>query len=148
MLFVILGGVNLNKLEFLNILKNSLTGYVDNSVINENLSYYSMYFDEEISKGRSEEEVAESLGNPQFIAKTIIDASGINEDRKVVIEEEDAYYENKGKVFEFKGIVGIIVFILLFILVVFVLINFVMPLLVIFGIIYAVKKIFELLFSR
>ncbi|MCR5527482.1 MAG: DUF1700 domain-containing protein [Lachnospiraceae bacterium] len=65
----------MTKHEFLEGLRIALTGSVSASVLNDNMRYYDEYIDTEIRKGRSEEEVMESLGDPRLIAKTIIDTS-------------------------------------------------------------------------
>ena len=64
----------MTKSEFLRGLRGALSGAPD-SLILENINYYSDYIDGEIRKGRSEEEVMEELGEPQWIAKSILDAS-------------------------------------------------------------------------
>ncbi len=68
----------MNKYEFLNILKLSLEGEVTETIINENMNYYSNYIEAEINKGMSEAEVLHQLGDPRLIAKTIIETSSIS----------------------------------------------------------------------
>lgn len=63
----------MRKEEFMDGLKNALTGEVSQRVLMENLNYYEDYIVIEMRKGRKEEEVLEELGNPRLIAKTIID---------------------------------------------------------------------------
>jgi hypothetical protein len=67
----------MSKFEFINTLKEALEGEVAQAVIDENLSYYRHYIDEEIRKGKSETEVLQQLGDPRLIAKTIIDTSSM-----------------------------------------------------------------------
>ncbi|MFA9377994.1 MAG: DUF1700 domain-containing protein [Lachnotalea sp.] len=67
----------MNKYEFLNTLKETLESEVAQSVLNENINYYSNYIDEEMSKGKSEIEVLHQLGEPRLIAKTIIDTNSV-----------------------------------------------------------------------
>ena len=61
--------------EFLDELRIALQGNVDNRTLNENIAYYEEYIIKESKKGRTEEEVIESLGNPRLLAKTVIDST-------------------------------------------------------------------------
>lgn len=64
----------MTKNEFIDKLKAALSGKVSNGTVQENAVYYEQYFNGEIAKGRSEEEICESLGSPQLIAKGILEA--------------------------------------------------------------------------
>lgn len=64
----------MTRQEFLEELKNALTGEVSPEVMMDSYRYYSTYFDDEIRKGRSEEEILEELGRPNLIARSIIAA--------------------------------------------------------------------------
>ena len=66
----------MTKQEFLEKLRLALNGKVAGNVVTENLQYYEDYINTEIRKGRSEEEVLASLGDPRLIARTIITTSG------------------------------------------------------------------------
>ena len=66
----------MNKQEFLNILRDSLSMSLEQSAINEQIDYYDKYISDEIKKGKSEKEVIEELGDPRLIAKTIKTVSG------------------------------------------------------------------------
>lgn len=76
----------MNKQQFLNELRQCLEGEVSYQVLNENIDYYDHYFEEQSSMGRTEAEIAQELGKPSLIARTIIDASGV---------EQSAYYEDQ-----------------------------------------------------
>ena len=65
----------MNRFEFTESLRKALSGRVSHQVVNENVAYYENYIDTEIKKGRSEEAVLEELGDPRWIAKTIIDTA-------------------------------------------------------------------------
>lgn len=65
----------MTKQEFMEKLRLALTGKVPGNVVTENLQYYEDYINTEIRKGKSEEEVLASLGDPRLIARTIITAS-------------------------------------------------------------------------
>lgn len=68
----------MNKSEFIDRLKNALNGRVAPDVLQENLSYYEDYINTQIRMGRSEQDVLDTLGDPRWIAKTIIETSGGN----------------------------------------------------------------------
>lgn len=65
----------MNRGEFLEGLRNALSGEVPPSVVQENLRYYDEYIRTEIQKGRSETDVMEELGDARLIARTIIDTT-------------------------------------------------------------------------
>ena len=71
----------MSKEEFLNELRTALMGNVSSAVINENVDYYEDYINTEVRKGRTEEEVLESLGEPRLLAKTVIDTAAVEERR-------------------------------------------------------------------
>ena len=66
----------MNRIEFLRILKESLAMSLEQDAINDQLDYYDKYISDEISKGRTEKEVIEELGDPRLIAKTIKTVNG------------------------------------------------------------------------
>ena len=61
----------MTKNEFLSILRDSLAGNVPSDVINENISYYRDYIE---NNDKAESQVLEELGDPRLIARTIIDS--------------------------------------------------------------------------
>lgn len=65
----------MSRQEFLQRLRDTLTGEVPGSVVEENIRYYEEYIRGEVLKGSSEEAVTEAIGDPRLIAKTIIEAS-------------------------------------------------------------------------
>ncbi len=65
----------MNKREFLNKLNEFLSYELPASLVREKLSFYSDYIDREVSSGKSTAEVLDGLGDPQLIARTIIDAA-------------------------------------------------------------------------
>ena len=66
--------------EFIDKLKASLTGKVSAGTVQENINYYEHYFAGEIKQGKSEEAVCASLGSPQLIAKSILEAEKFQND--------------------------------------------------------------------
>lgn len=76
----------MTKQEFLDELTIALQGELSSSEISENIRYYNNYILEEMSKGKSEEEVLMGLGDPRLIAKTIIETSNMRD------ANTDSYY--------------------------------------------------------
>ena len=89
----------MDRTEFTDKLQHALAGGLGSSKVAENVRYYREYIDVEIRKGRSEEEVLESLGDPRLLAKSIIEANknaGLNEGTNRNYDEEtegDVYGE-------------------------------------------------------
>jgi hypothetical protein len=68
----------MNKQTFMNELKDALSGNVSSQVYYDTINYYEDYFRQKMAEGKSEEEIAASLGPGRIIAKTIIETSGSN----------------------------------------------------------------------
>ncbi|MDE6627174.1 MAG: DUF1700 domain-containing protein [Lachnospiraceae bacterium] len=64
----------MTKQEFLEELKNALSGEVSPEAMMDSYRYYSDYIDEGIRHGRPEEEILEELGKPALLARSIIAA--------------------------------------------------------------------------
>ena len=64
----------MTKQEFLEELKNALSGEVPQEAMMDSYRYYSDYIDEGIRHGRPEEEILEELGKPALLARSIIAA--------------------------------------------------------------------------
>lgn len=65
----------MTKQEFLNRLRTSLNGKISADLVTENLRYYEDYINTQIRMGKSEQEVMNNLGDPQLIAKTIVESN-------------------------------------------------------------------------
>lgn len=65
----------MSRQEFLQRLREALTGEVTGSVIEENIRYYEEYITTEVRNGSTEEAVIASIGDPRLIARTIFEAS-------------------------------------------------------------------------
>lgn len=81
----------MDRLEFTDKLQRALAGGLGSAAVAENVHYYREYIDMEIRKGRSEEEVLASLGDPRLLAKSIIEANkrtGMNEGTNQNYDEE------------------------------------------------------------
>lgn len=82
---------SMDRVEFTDKLQHALAGGLNSATVAENVRYYREYIDVEIRKGRSEEEVLESLGDPRLLAKSIIEANksaGLNEGTNRNYDEE------------------------------------------------------------
>lgn len=66
----------MEKQEFLDKLRLALNGRISVETVSDTLTYYEDYISAEVRKGRSEEEVMASLGDPRLIARTIIETKG------------------------------------------------------------------------
>lgn len=64
----------MSKEEYLRGLEEALAGEVPASVIRENINYYNSYLSQEMAKGRTVDEIAEEIGEPRIVARTIIDS--------------------------------------------------------------------------
>ena len=78
----------MDRQEFLQGLDAALEGEISAGAKQSNLTYYRDYISEEISRGRSEDEVMAELGDPRLIARTIVDAA-------VAEEESQGYYRTE-----------------------------------------------------
>lgn len=65
----------MTRREFLEMLKNQLSGQMQEGRVAAHLRYYEDYIQSQIQKGRSEHEVMAELGDPHLIAKTLIDTN-------------------------------------------------------------------------
>lgn len=69
----------MTKEQFIMELEQCLQGEVSAYELSDSLTYYRQYFEDEIRNGKSEEQVIKELGSPRLIARSIIDARGIEE---------------------------------------------------------------------
>ena len=148
----------MNRQEFLEKLRTALNGKVSPGVVAENVSYYEENINTEIRKGRSEEEVLDSLGDPRLIARTIAETQGGNEgagygseqggrgqfsDQTARRNESSGHYESSRREFKIPGwvflILGIVILVLVFSVVFSVLSVLLPPLLIILAVIFLVK---------
>lgn len=86
----------MNKTEFVDTLRRSISSVSDYAFVNETIDYYQNYIETAIRQGRSEEEVMEELGDPRLIAKSILASRGIGNVSDTM--EEDAVSNDANKV--------------------------------------------------
>lgn len=80
--------------EFLVSFQEALTGEVSDRIVQEHVCYYKKYINEQISMGRTEQEVMISLGNPRLLAKTIVDSSKYAGDTQESTAYQRAYSQS------------------------------------------------------
>lgn len=68
----------MSKNEFIDTLRRSISGVSDYTFVNDTIEYYKDYIDTEIRKGRSEEQVLATLGDPRHIAKSILASKNLD----------------------------------------------------------------------
>lgn len=91
----------MNKQEFLEQLRRSISVINDYTFINDTIAYYEDYIESEIRKGSTEEEVLAGLGDPRLIAKSILATRG--EDGEMTMEDADTEEQSYGKTFYHNG---------------------------------------------
>ncbi len=62
----------MDRREFIEKLRMALSGSLPSAVVADYVNYYEDYISVEIRKGRTEEDVLSALGDPRLIAKTIL----------------------------------------------------------------------------
>ena len=70
----------MSRQEFIDRLRISLKSALAPSLVEDHVRFYEEYIQTEINKGRTEQEVLPSLGDPRLIARTIIEANTSDED--------------------------------------------------------------------
>ncbi len=76
----------MTRQEFLETLGRMLRRELSDGEVEDTLRYYGNYIEQEIQKGKTEEQVLETLGDPRLIARTILD---VDQEREG--EQEPAY---------------------------------------------------------
>lgn len=74
--------------DFFKELEDALKGEVSEYEYRDAIVYYRGYFLEQMALGKSETEIINQLGSPRLIARSIIDAHGIEEEKG-----QDGYYD-------------------------------------------------------
>lgn len=138
----------MNRTEFVDKLRLALSGKIPVSKINEQVDYYNDYIMSEVRKGRSEQEVVESLGDPRLIAKSILASNGANDQTVDEKYSEDFRNDNPNRSWLFRFgiwpflILAIIILIVVLVIVVNIAI-FLMPVVIVvaavLGILYFIK---------
>ena len=114
----------MNRTEFVQTLRRSLSGKMSYREVNEHIEYYENYFDTELAHGKRESEILEKLGDPRLIAKTILQTSGDGTehgDREAENERRSGIWRRHGaeggRVFRIPGWLFFTVFAVIFFLI-------------------------------
>ena len=82
----------MDRQQFIDTLERTLRGGgASERVIADNVRYYNGYFADESSKGRSETDIAEELGDPRLLARTILEVQQPDGGQ----QEEDGWYREQ-----------------------------------------------------
>lgn len=84
----------MNKIEFVEQMRRSLSSIDDYTYVNDTIAYYENYIESQMRMGKSEQQVMQELGDPRLIAKSIL-ASHMTEDEA----EDNNGYQNREKRF-------------------------------------------------
>ncbi len=100
----------MNRQTFIDTLRRALYGRVSDYDLADHIRYYEDYIQQEMMKGRSEEDVMNELGDPRLIARTILETSGLAASNvEYTIDEDgradtgDSYMGDQMKVHAFTG---------------------------------------------
>lgn len=146
----------MNKQEFLSKLRAALNGRISAPQVEETINYYEDYINVEMRKGKSEEEVLKSLGDPRLIARTIIqtNASADNQnagaggyrDANGGYREDYGSYQGTHRSFHIPGwLLAIIVILVLFLVIslTFSVLSFLAPLIIVMAAVFLMVKLFR-----
>lgn len=148
----------MSKGEFLEGLRERLSGEIPEYKVQEHLRYYDNYLSEQIRSGKTEEEATAMLGSPYLIAKTILDMEEQEEPEEETVEQDQSGYaqeerrtqnyskkEKKAGKWQFR--IFILVLVIIAVALIFalgslmaLLIRFLFPLMLIGIVIYLFKK--------
>ncbi len=140
----------MNSQVFLDSLRKALYGKIDDRELSDHMRYYEDYISQEISGGRSEEEILEELGDPRLIARTIAETSGgkVSYKEYTISEDGETEQESEFKVRRLEGwkakavmIAGAVLVLLLLILVFQVIVALLPALIVVGAVWWLMKKI-------
>lgn len=97
----------MNKYEFIEGLRKSLSAVNDYTFVNDTITYYENYIDTQMRMGRTERDVMEELGDPRLIAKSIKATHTAEEEqeysRDVYPDYHNEYHNGKKTRFIFNG---------------------------------------------
>ena len=150
----------MDKQDFLSRLRAALNGRIPVPQVEETINYYRDYINVEMRKGRSEEEVLSSLGDPRLIARTIIQTNGMEDDKHVSSggdyresdyhgePYQDGYGGYHGTRRSFRIPIWLLTFFVIFLVIfiigiVFSILTFLAPLIIVMGAVIFMVKLFR-----
>lgn len=140
----------MNRDLFIDTLRRALYGKVDERALADHVSYYEGYILQEMTKGRSEQEVLEELGDPRLIAKTILETSAGKSSMAgyTVVDETGEEQSGQFRTHRYEGwkatliLVLAVLIVLLILALVFKVVIALLPILVVAGaVLWIVKKL-------
>ena len=134
----------MNRTEFLDTLRSQLSGQMHEGKVAAHVRYYEDYIRQEMTRGRSEQEVLAELGDPRLLARTIVETSSLkNPDTVYTVDEEgqNSYgtSEDRVKVHTFTGwkatllMVVVVAAIILFVVAILGLAFYLLPIILVVG---------------
>lgn len=94
----------MTKRQFLEELRCALKGELPEKEISANVEYYNDYITESIQRGKTEQQIFDELGSPQWIARTIVTSyeadrnyGGNTYDETAYDDRENSYYKEDKK---------------------------------------------------
>lgn len=139
----------MSRQEFIDRLRAALNGRIPAAQVEDTVNYYQDYINTEIRKGRTEEDVLQSLGDPRLIARTIVQTSGTAENGYYQESAGERYTDsmhNMHRSFRIPGwlmAILVILLMLLIISVVFSVLSFLAPFLIVFFAVVFLVKLFR-----
>lgn len=151
----------MNKQEFVNKLRMTLSGRVSAGQVEESVAYYEEYINTQVRMGRSESSVLSGLGDPRLIAKSIITANNGSietENYRDTDAGQERFYERKfdyysqdaekrySKLMRIPGWVWLLLVLLILFLIIsaiFSLISFLLPLMPFALVIFFLVKLYK-----
>lgn len=138
----------MTKEIFIDTLRRALYGKMDDHTLTDHVRYYENYILQEISSGKTEQEVLNELGDPRLIARTILDTSKAQSFYReyTVSDDTDTREESRVDVQKFEGwkaallMAAIVLIVLLVLIFVFKIVIALLPMLIITGIIVWIAK--------
>ncbi|MDR1801542.1 MAG: DUF1700 domain-containing protein [Lachnospiraceae bacterium] len=150
----------MSKKEFIEKLTEALSNDLDSALVRSNVEYYQGYINDEMAKGRSEEEITGELGDPWAIAQTVITGEKLKGNVQGSFTESNGHEDSKtqtgnsagttGFSGSFRGIwpiLGILAAILLVVIVVFAILGSIVsalwPILPVLIVIFVIFRLFR-----
>ena len=87
----------MGKQDFIDELRNSLDKEVSATVIEENVRYYSGYIDEQLSKGKTMEDIESEIGRGSVVARSIIEAEEHKKNSATYKDDNSNYSQKNSK---------------------------------------------------
>ena len=98
----------MNKQEFVDRLKISLSGKISPALVEENARYYEDYINTQIRLGKPEEDVLGKLGDPRLIARSIVAAeSDKSGGREQAYSDREEELERRGRLWQVFRMAGL-----------------------------------------